>query len=51
MAKLSDTLLLELARSESIKLMETDPGLTRPQNAALSKELLRVWGLKNGEWS
>jgi ATP-dependent DNA helicase RecG len=51
MAKLSDTSLLELARSESIKLMETDPALKLPQNAALAKELVRVWGLKNGEWS
>ena len=51
MAKLSDTALLELARSESIKLMETDPGLKQPQNAALARELVRVWGLKNGEWS
>jgi len=51
MAKLSDTALLELARSESIKLIETDPGLKQPQNAALAKELVRVWGLKTGEWS
>jgi ATP-dependent DNA helicase RecG len=51
MAKLSDTSLLELARSETVKLMETDPGLKQPANAALAKELLRVWGLKNGEWS
>jgi len=51
MAKLSDTALLELARSESIKLMETDPGLKQSQNAALARELVRVLGLKNGEWS
>jgi ATP-dependent DNA helicase RecG len=51
MAKLSDTALLELARNESIKLMETDPGLKQPRNAALARELVRVWGLKNGEWS
>ncbi len=51
MAKLSDTALLELARNESIKLMETDPFLKQPQDTAMAKELVRVWGLKNGEWS
>lgn len=50
MAKLSDVALLELARSEAIKLFETDPGLEKTDHHLLSKELARVWP-EAGEWS
>ncbi|GAJ20457.1 unnamed protein product [marine sediment metagenome] len=51
MAKLSDIALLELARSEAIKLFEIDPGLEKPEHNLLSKELARVWPVEGGEWS
>lgn len=50
MAKLSDIALLELARSEAIKLFEIDPGLGKPEHKLLSIELARVWP-EAGEWS
>ena len=50
MAKLSDVALLELARSEAIRLFQTDPGLKMPQNNLLIKELARVWP-EAAEWS
>jgi ATP-dependent DNA helicase RecG len=50
MAKLSDIPLLELARSEAIKLFQTDPGLSSPQHHLLARELARVWP-EAGEWS
>ncbi len=43
MAKLSDVKLLELARTEAIRLFEKDPGLKKSEHALLSKELARVW--------
>ena len=51
MAKLSDVGLLELARSEAIKLFETDPGLGKPEHRLLAKELAWVWPAEGGEWS
>ena len=50
MAKLSDVALLELARSEAIKLFEKDSGLEKPEHSLLAKELARVWP-QAGEWS
>ncbi len=50
MAKLSDVGLLELARSEAIKLFQIDPSLDKPQHHLLAKELARVWP-QAGEWS
>ena len=50
MAKLSDVALLELARAEAIRLFEQDPGLKKPENSLLVKELARVWP-EAGEWS
>ena len=50
MAKLSDVALLELARSEAIRLFEKDPALQKPEHSLLAKELLRVWP-EAGEWS
>ena len=50
MAKLSDVALLELARSEAIKLFQIDPGLEKPEHLLLTKELARVWP-EAGEWS
>ena len=50
MAKLSDVALLELARTEAIRLFETDPKLAQPAHSLLVKELSRVWP-EAGEWS
>jgi len=50
MAKLSDVALLELARSEAIKLFEIDPSLGKPEHRLLARELARVWP-EAGEWS
>ncbi len=43
MARLSDTELLELARSEAIRLFEADPPLQQPEHALLSREVSRFW--------
>jgi ATP-dependent DNA helicase RecG len=43
MARLSDVALLELARTEAIKLFDKDPGLKKPAHAPLAKEVGRVW--------
>jgi len=51
MAKLSDIALLELARSEAIKLFEKDKRLEKPEHSLLAKELTRVWPAEGGEWS
>ena len=51
MAKLSDVALLELARSEAIKLFQVDPGLEKIEHKPLAKELARVWPAEGGEWS
>ncbi|MFC1990519.1 ATP-dependent DNA helicase RecG, partial [Chloroflexota bacterium] len=50
MAKLSDVALLELARSEAIRLFEIDPELEKAEHLPLAKELARVWP-EAGEWS
>ena len=50
MAKLSDVALLELARSEAIRLFEKDPELKANEHSLLVKELARVWP-EAGEWS
>jgi len=50
MAKLSDVGLLELARSEAIRLFEQDKGLEKAEYSLLAKELVRVWP-QAGEWS
>jgi ATP-dependent DNA helicase RecG len=50
MAKLSDVGLLELARSEAIRLFEKDKTLEKPEHKLLVKELARVWP-EAGEWS
>ncbi len=51
MAKLSDVHILELARTEAIKLFEKDKRLKNPENKLLVKELARVWSSQAGEWS
>ncbi len=50
MAKLSDVGLLELARTEAIRLFEKDSTLEKPEHSLLAKELARVWP-EAGEWS
>ena len=50
MAKLSDVLILEMAREEATGLFQDDPGLKKPENRALYDELIRIWP-QTGEWS
>ncbi|MFC1907392.1 ATP-dependent DNA helicase RecG [Chloroflexota bacterium] len=50
MAKLSDVPLLELARTEAIRLFEEDPRLNKAEHRLLTRELARVWR-QGGEWS
>ncbi len=42
-AQLSDVHLIELARSEAARLLESDPDLARPEHAALGQEVSRLW--------
>jgi len=51
MARLSDVPLLELARSEAIRLFEIDPNFEEPEHELLKKELARIWPEEAGEWS
>lgn len=51
MARLSDVPLLELARAEAQRLFQEDRHLSRPEHAALVKEMRRVWSTEAGEWS
>ena len=51
MAKLSDVALLEMARSEAIRLFEVDPTLQKPEHQRLAGELARVWQKGTAEWS
>ena len=51
MAKLSDIAILEMARTEAIRLFQEDPDLKASENRALAKELSRIWPQKSGEWS
>ncbi|MFH1775043.1 MAG: ATP-dependent DNA helicase RecG [Chloroflexota bacterium] len=51
MARLSDVVLLELARSEAIRLFERDKDLKRSEHRPLLAELERVWTAEGGEWS
>jgi len=51
MAKISDVALLEIARSEALKLFEKDKNLQNPEHKLLVKELARVWTSEAGEWS
>jgi ATP-dependent DNA helicase RecG len=51
MAKLSDTNILEMARTEAIRLFQEDPNLKSLENLRLAHELSRVWPQKSGEWS
>jgi ATP-dependent DNA helicase RecG len=51
MARLSDVELLELARSEAIKLFQIDPNLEKVENSLLAVELARVWKHSSTEWS
>jgi ATP-dependent DNA helicase RecG len=51
MAKLSDMSLLELVRSEAIRLFKKDPELSRPEHQLLKGEVARLWqdGISMGE--
>ncbi len=43
MARLSDVALLEQARGEAIRLLESDRGLKQPEHSLLAGEVARVW--------
>ena len=43
MAKLSDMRLLELARSEAIRMFKQDPELSHPEHQLLANEVARLW--------
>jgi ATP-dependent DNA helicase RecG len=51
MAKISDVAILEMARSEAIKLFEKDPGLEKQEHGLLLNEMSRVWVKDIGEQS
>ena len=51
MAKLSDVPLLEMARTEALRLFEEDKALENPEHTLLVKEMTRVWTTEAGEWS
>ena len=51
MAKLSDVALLEVARSEAIKLFEVDSRLEKPEHQRLLAEMAHVWPQEGGERS
>ena len=48
-ASLLDTRLIELARREAARLLEGDPGLSRPEHAALAAEVARMFDAVTGE--
>jgi len=50
MAKISDVAILELARTEAIKLFKVDPTLERAEHIPLGQEMARVWA-GAAEWS
>jgi len=52
MARLSDTPLLELARSEAKSLFEHDPYLKKPEHELLRKEVSKLWsGAGDFDWN
>ena len=50
MARLSDVVLLELARKEALGLFQQDPGLEQPEHRLLAEEVARLWK-KGNEYS
>ncbi|MFC2006886.1 ATP-dependent DNA helicase RecG [Chloroflexota bacterium] len=50
MANLSDAALLELTRTEAMKLFQQDTAFDKPEHFLLAKELARAWP-EAGEWS
>ena len=50
MAKISDVAILEMARTEAVKLFREDPGLEKTEHISLAGELARVWA-GAAEWS
>ncbi len=52
MARLSDTPLLEQARSEAIELFKHDPLLKKPEHELLRKEVSKLWsGAGDFDWN
>jgi len=49
MAKLTDVVLLEMARKEAQILFQDDPSLKKPENRLLALEISRIW--PSFEWS
>ncbi len=52
MARLSDSSILELARSEAAGIFKTDPDLTEADHRPLAEQLKKVWKNRDrNEWS
>jgi ATP-dependent DNA helicase RecG len=49
MASLLDTRLIETARTEAARLLDTDPELSRPEHAGLAAEVARLFDQVTGE--
>jgi len=50
MARISDVAILEMARTEAVRLFQNDPDMKQPEHKALAREMGRVWS-DSGEWS
>jgi ATP-dependent DNA helicase RecG len=50
MARISDVAILEMARTEAVRLFQIDPDMKQPEHQALAREMARVWS-DSGEWS
>ncbi len=51
MARLTDVKLLEISRSEALRVLEADPKLEKEENRLLAAELARAWKERGGEFS
>jgi ATP-dependent DNA helicase RecG len=50
MARISDVAILEMARTEAVRLFQTDPDMKQAEHKMLAQEMARVWS-DSGEWS
>ena len=48
-ASLLDTRLIELARDEAARMLEDDPDMSKPEHAALAREVARLFDEVTGE--
>jgi ATP-dependent DNA helicase RecG len=50
-AKLTDVKLIEVAKTEASRILDTDPELERPEHAALREQVERLWSRVSAEVS